>query len=240
MFRNRVFNSFKHRWAFFWIERAGLSPMGRLAYRLAGCFLPPYKGRTYLAQRSPRGYVAPNAVIHHPQLQLGAHVFIGERVVIYQQCEGGAVTIGERVQIHNDTIIEVGPGGSVSIGANSAIQARCQLAAYQAAIQIGSNVQIAPNCAFYPYDHGLAADQPINEQPLHSRGDIVVGDGAWLGYGVVLLSGVRIGAGAVLGAGAVVTQDIPAGAIAVGAPARVIRMRKELALEYGATPLGIR
>jgi acetyltransferase-like isoleucine patch superfamily enzyme len=55
-----------------------------------------------------------------------------------------------------------------------------------------------------------------------------VEDDAWLGYGVIVLDGVRIGKGAVVGAGAVVTHDIPEGAIAVGVPARVVKMRSDL------------
>ncbi len=43
-----------------------------------------------------------------------------------------------------------------------------------------------------------------------------------------MLSGVTIGKGAVVGAGAVVTKDIPANAIVVGNPARVIKYRSEL------------
>jgi acetyltransferase-like isoleucine patch superfamily enzyme len=43
--------------------------------------------------------------------------------------------------------------------------------------------------------------------------------------GVNVLEGVRIGQGAVIGAGAVVTKDVPAYAVAVGVPARVVRMR---------------
>ena len=46
---------------------------------------------------------------------------------------------------------------------------------------------------------------------------------------MIVLSGVRIGKGAVVGAGSVVTDDIPDGAIAAGAPARVVKMRDELA-----------
>ena len=45
---------------------------------------------------------------------------------------------------------------------------------------------------------------------------------------MIVLSGVRIGKGAVVGAGSVVTDNIPDGAIAAGAPARVVKMRDDL------------
>jgi maltose O-acetyltransferase len=45
---------------------------------------------------------------------------------------------------------------------------------------------------------------------------------------VTVLGGVTIGDGAVIGAGSVVSKDIPSGAIAVGVPARVIRMRSNV------------
>ena len=50
----------------------------------------------------------------------------------------------------------------------------------------------------------------------------------WLGFGVIVLSGVSIGKGAAVGAGSVVISDIPDNAIAVGNPARVVKMRKDL------------
>ena len=43
-----------------------------------------------------------------------------------------------------------------------------------------------------------------------------------IGTGAVILNNVKIGAGAKIGANAVVTNDVPAGAIAVGVPARII------------------
>ena len=64
------------------------------------------------------------------------------------------------------------------------------------------------------------------EQPeALSKGDIVVDDDAWIGYGATVLSGVHIGQGAVVAAGAVVAKDVPPYAIVGGVPARVIRSR---------------
>jgi acetyltransferase-like isoleucine patch superfamily enzyme len=53
---------------------------------------------------------------------------------------------------------------------------------------------------------------------------VEIGDGALLGQNVVVCPGVRIGRGAVVGANSVVRDDIPDRAIAVGAPARVVRL----------------
>lgn len=208
--------------------QAGPRRLGRVAAYLAGIFTRPYKGRVVLAHQSARGYISPTAAISHSRLELGKHVFIGDGVVIYQRHEAGPVILGDYVELHRDVIIENGRGSSLEIGERTGIQPRCQISAYLAPISIGKRVQIAPACAFYPYDHGMAAGTPMISQPLTTRGPIVVEDDAWLGYGVVVLSGVRIGSGAVIGAGAVVTHDIPAQAIAVGAPARVVKMREEL------------
>ncbi len=87
---------------------------------------------------------------------------------------------------------------------------------------------IAANVALYSYDHGMDPDLPIRRQPITAKAPITIGSDAWIGTGAIILSGVTIGEGAVVGAGSVVTRDIPAGAIAVGNPARVIRYRKDL------------
>ncbi|MFC8531044.1 CatB-related O-acetyltransferase [Nocardia sp. NPDC057227] len=60
---------------------------------------------------------------------------------------------------------------------------------------------------------------------LPNRGDTVLGNDVWLGYGVTVMPGVRIGNGAIVAAGSVVTRDIPDYAVAGGNPARVLRMR---------------
>jgi acetyltransferase-like isoleucine patch superfamily enzyme len=141
------------------------------------------------------------------------------------------VTLEERVHLYGNTFIQTGSGGSIRIGAGTHVQPGCYFSAYLSDITIGDKVEIAPACAFYSYDHGVVAGELIMNQPLTSKGGIIVADGAWLGHGVIVLDGVRIGAGAVVGAGSVVTKDIPDGTIAAGRPARVIRHRNA-----GASP----
>jgi len=53
---------------------------------------------------------------------------------------------------------------------------------------------------------------------------VVIGSAVWLGDGATVMSGVRIGHGASIGARAVVARDIPPYAIAVGNPAKVVRL----------------
>ena len=57
---------------------------------------------------------------------------------------------------------------------------------------------------------------------LQYNRDIVIGENAWIGSGVMIVPGVRIGKNAVIGAGSVVTKDIPDRCIAAGNPCKVI------------------
>lgn len=59
---------------------------------------------------------------------------------------------------------------------------------------------------------------------VHSRAKpVTLGDNVWLGDGAFVGKGVTIGENSIVGARAVVTSDIPANAIAVGNPAKVVR-----------------
>ena len=68
---------------------------------------------------------------------------------------------------------------------------------------------------------------PVLSQERRASG-VSLGAGAWLGAGAKILDGVTIGEGAVIGAGAVVRQAVPARAVAVGVPARVVGQREPL------------
>ncbi len=90
-----------------------------------------------------------------------------------------------------------------------------------ARVEIGSGTLLGPNVQIYtathPIDPKARADGKEFAAPVH------IGQNVWIGGGAMILPGVRIGDHAVIGAGAVVTKDIPAFALAVGNPAKVVR-----------------
>ena len=58
-----------------------------------------------------------------------------------------------------------------------------------------------------------------------NKGDIVIGNDVWIGYGAVIMAGVTIGDGAIIGTRAVVTKDVEPYSIVGGIPAKEIRKR---------------
>ena len=114
------------------------------------------------------------------------------------------------------TVLEIGDGTQIAGG--------CTLSAVHA-VRLGRAVLLARGV--YVADHRHAFEdlrRPVLEQGVAGIAAVEIGDGAWLGEHVVVCPGVRIGRGAVIGANAVVLTDVPDHAVAVGAPARVIRV----------------
>jgi acetyltransferase-like isoleucine patch superfamily enzyme len=82
---------------------------------------------------------------------------------------------------------------------------------------------ITDSVSTYPFSFAL--NEPYNGKYNRGKGDIIIGNDVWIGYGAIILSGVTIGDGAVIGARSVVTKDIPPYSIAVGNPALPIKKR---------------
>lgn len=110
-------------------------------------------------------------------------------------------------------------------------------------IRVGKKVHISPGvyvadgyrsglltledfCVLSPYVVLVPSSHPNTSfiadiWEVSKKAPVVIGRGAWIGAGAVILPGVRIGEGAIIGANAVVTKDVPDYAIAVGIPAEV-------------------
>lgn len=92
-------------------------------------------------------------------------------------------------------------------------------------ITIGKNVWVTRGVMLLCHQRDLSqyeVGKPVMDCDLVYK-PIVIGDGAHLGIGSIIMPGVTIGEGAVIGAGSVVTRDIPPYCVAVGAPAKVIK-----------------
>jgi maltose O-acetyltransferase len=111
-------------------------------------------------------------------------------------------------------------GSYLHVGARSFVN--FGLVALDAApIVIGDDVQIGPGVQFLTPTH--PTDSELRRAKWEAAEPIAVADNVWLGGGCIVLPGVSIGENSVVGAGAVVTRSLPAGVVAVGNPARIIR-----------------
>lgn len=130
--------------------------------------------------------------------------------------------VGAACVLDNDTTIEC--FGQLTIGARVIFGHHCTIGCKER-IEIGDDCLLAEMVSIRDHDHNFARlDIPIREQGA-TRAPVKIGRDVWLGAKVTILKGVTIGDGAIIGANAVVTRDIPSMAIAVGIPARVVKMR---------------
>lgn len=166
-------------------------------------------------------------VLRHPgKITLGDRVAIDDYTLLDASCPGEeTISIGDSVIISRNCVIQ-GKTGSIEIGDETDIGCNTVISSCSG-IVIGESVLIAGNC--YIGGGRYIADRldiPMMEQGVYSMGKVMIKDGAWLGAGATVLDGVQVGKGCIVGAGAVVTKDLPDFAIAVGVPAKVIKMRE--------------
>jgi len=164
---------------------------------------------------------APARIVNRRDDPMDASVFIHERALVETEAIGpgtrvwafahvmaGAV-VGVDCNICDHTFIE----GDVVIGDRVTIKSGVYL---WDGLRVEDDVFIGPQATF-TNDLTPRSKQPFELQTTTLR------RGASIGAGAVLLPGITVGERAVVGAGAVVTRDVPAFAIVVGNPARVVR-----------------
>lgn len=94
-------------------------------------------------------------------------------------------------------------------------------------LHIGNNVLIARNVSFVgSNDHCFdVSGITIWDAPRGKSRKTIIGNDVWIGYGAIILSGVKVGNGAIVAAGAVVVKDVAPCTIVGGVPAHLIRNR---------------
>jgi len=184
-----------------------------------------------LFMRTGRGLILGRDItLRHP-----ARISIGDNVAIDDGCqldgrghgEGPSLSIGSRTIVSRNCVLS-SKDGVLAIGESCNFGAECLVYASHGKVVIESSVLFAARCYIgggrYHHDK---LDVPIMDQGQYFRGDTVIEKNSWFGAGAIVLDGVRVGHDSIVGAGAVVTSDLPPYSIAVGVPAKVVRLRTD-------------
>ncbi len=92
-------------------------------------------------------------------------------------------------------------------------------------IKIGDNTWISRNLLIYSENHNINSTSFIPYDDTYIYKPVTIGNSVWIGMNVTITPGVTIGDGAIIGMGTTVSEDVPAGAIVVGAKQRIVKYR---------------
>lgn len=127
--------------------------------------------------------------------------------------EPGAI-IREKVEIGEGAVIMM--GAVINIGAVVGAGTMIDMGAV-----LGGRATVGARCHVGAGAVLAGVVEPASATP------VIVEDGVLIGANAVVIEGVHIGADAVVAAGAVVIEDVPAGAVVAGSPARIVKMKDE-------------
>lgn len=132
---------------------------------------------------------------------------------INARIEPGAI-LREQVEIGDNAVIMM--GAVINIGAVIGEGTMIDMGAV-----LGGRAIVGNRCHIGAGTVLAGVVEPASATPVVIEDDVMIGANA------VVIEGVRVGRGAVVGAGAIVIKDVPAGAVVVGNPARIIKMKDE-------------
>lgn len=145
--------------------------------------------------------------------------FVAPQVNLFAE-PGRPIVVRSGATIAADCVLH----GPIEIGPNASLNHHVTIDGGRRGVRIGADSRIAAWCCLYAFDHGMASDRPVREQPVTSAG-IVIGKDVWIGARAGVVDGVTIGDHAIVGMNAQVTRDVPAWSIVGGNPAREIGRR---------------
>lgn len=128
--------------------------------------------------------------------------------------------IGENTRINPKCFFST---SNISIGCNSFINRFCEAhdGLMGGGILIGNNCYIAFNVVFCLVSHEIGASHMRAGKRF--GGNIIIGDGSWIGANTTIMPNVIIGKGVVIAAGSLVNKDCEDNCLYAGVPARRIK-----------------
>ncbi len=166
-----------------------------------------------------------HVVLRHPhKIHIGSNVVIDDNCLVDAKGDtNSGIRIGDEVFVGRNTILSC-KNGDIELADGANLGFNCEVFS-ASRVTIGKRVLMAAYTYVIGGDHDFSdPSTSVLEQTRTSAG-VAIGDGVWLGAGAKILDGVTLGDGAVIGAGAVVRESVPAKAIAVGIPARIVGSR---------------
>jgi acetyltransferase-like isoleucine patch superfamily enzyme len=165
-------------------------------------------------------------VLRHPhKIRIGDNVVIDDNCLIDAKGDSNrGITIGSGVFIGRNTILSC-KNGDIDVEDGANIGFNCELFS-ASRVRVGRDALLAAYCYLIGGDHDFSDPSLAVLAQSRTSAGVSVGSGAWLGAGVKVLDGASVGDRAIVGAAALVRDAIPAGAIAVGLPARVVGRRE--------------
>ncbi|MFM5023036.1 DapH/DapD/GlmU-related protein [Aeromonas rivipollensis] len=153
---------------------------------------------------------------------VGMPIFKGRgNIVIGKKCTLASSKCSNPIGLFRPCIFEaINKDSTIEIGDNFSASGVCIVS--EAKVLIGHNVMIGANVTIIDTDFHPIKSIDGKRSNYASNKEIIIEDDVWIGMNAVILKGVTIYRGAVIGANAVITKDIPAGAKAVGNPARIL------------------
>jgi acetyltransferase-like isoleucine patch superfamily enzyme len=157
----------------------------------------------------------------HPRVRLGRLCDI-RPPTSFLVAPGASARFGAGCVLDSGIVVE--SRGTLIVGPGTVFGHHCTLAVSES-VEIGADCLIGELVSIRDHDHAFD-DEGI---PILAQGRrtsrVRIGHNVWLGCKVTVTSGVTIGDNTIVGANAVVTGDLPANCIALGIPARVVRIR---------------
>jgi len=129
------------------------------------------------------------------------------------------VRIADGCILQDNVYIRAGAQGSVVFNRGCMINSFARFFGH-GGIELGEDTQIGPGVTITTTQHDY--DQPDLPEIFKK---VTLGKRVWVGASSTILPGITIGDNSVIGAGSVVTKDLPPDSIAVGVPAKIIKMR---------------